>query len=377
MTAAAAISAVQVIGKGADGEPAVSVIMIFFNARKYLGAAIESVITQSFQSWELVLVDDGSTDDSRELAMNYAEKYPGRIRLFEHPDRRNQGTGPSRNLGMAMARGRYLAFLDADDIYEPDRLEHTVPLLESDPTLGVVINRELYWRSWQPAKETARNLLRLPDQVIGPGAERGRVIPPPVLITSTLATPGAPMPAICSITFRKQDVVDLGGVPASFASQYEDQALIAKLLLNRSAIVIGDCLARYRQHAESLTHQAMAQGEYRPGRPHAARRQFISWLLEYARECGVNEPLLTRALAGELEPPRRNPVARLLNSTQRLFRRALLLGANGLLPRQTVDGLAGWYLARQGAKTGRRMAKRAAEMEGGQHRGNLPGGGPE
>jgi hypothetical protein len=76
------------------------------------------------------------------------------------------------------------------------------------------------------------------------------------------------MPAVCSITFRRQSIIELGGVPETFASQYEDQALIAKLLAELLRDGHRDCLARYRQHGESLTHRAMESGEYRPGRPH-------------------------------------------------------------------------------------------------------------
>jgi glycosyltransferase involved in cell wall biosynthesis len=344
----------RVPGEPAAQPPLVSVIMIFLNARKYIADAIESVLTQSLVSWELVLVDDGSSDGSREVAAGFAASHPGKICIYEHTGRRNLGTGPSRNLGMQMARGSYLAFLDADDIYEPLRLERTVQLLEANPELGVVINRECYWHSWQPSGSGNNRLARRPDEIVGPSAVYEQVMPPPVLIATTIATRGAAMPAVCSITFRRQSITELGGVPEIFASQYEDQALICKLLLNRSAMVIEDCLARYRQHRESLTHRAMESGAYRPGRPHAEREQFIRWLLDYARSLGIDEPVLMNAIADELAAPRRR-VALALDAIRRWLRRALLMAANAILPQSAVDRLIRWYLERQ-----RRTAARTA-----------------
>ncbi len=333
-------------GPGSSPEPLTSVILIFLNARKYLAEAIESVCKQTLSSWELVLVDDGSSDGSRDIAEDYAAVDPGRIRVFEHPGRKNRGTGPSRNLGMQMARGRYLAFLDADDVYEPRRLERPVALLEADPGLGVVINRELYWRDWAPVRGRLAELARMPDEIIGPASPSNQIIPPPVLIASTLSTPGAPMPAVCSITFRRRFITELGGIPENFISQYEDQAIIVKLLLNESVLVIQDCLARYRQHPESLTHQAQKTGEYRTGQPHPERHQFIRWVMEYAAQLGLDEPMLARALATELELGERGMEA-IVGSLRRGLRRGALLSANAILPRHTVDRLVRWYLYRQ------------------------------
>jgi hypothetical protein len=361
-------------GSGATGvsreqPPLVSVIMIFLNARDYIADAISSVLAQSIASWELVLVDDGSSDGSREVALQFAAGDPERIKVFEHAERCNLGTGPSRNLGMQKARGRYLAFLDADDVYEPARLERTVRLLEADPGLGVVINRECYWRSWQMSGSGKSSLARMPDEIVGPSAAYNQVITAPVLIASTIATRGAAMPAVCSITFRRKSIIELGGVPDDFVSQYEDQALIAKLLLNCSSMVIEDCLARYRQHAQSLTHRAMESGEYRPGRPHAERQRFVSWLMDYTRSLGIDEPVLMEALADELQAPRRR-VALALDAARRRLRRGLLLAANALLPQTTVDRLIRWHLQRQTVRAAHTAARHAAAVGVREARGN-------
>lgn len=334
--------------------------MIFLDARPFLAEAVASVQRQSLASWELVLVDDGSTDGSREVAEAFAASDPERIRVVEHPGRRNRGTGASRNLGMEAATGRYLTFLDADDVYERNRLERTVGLLEADPDLGVVISRELYWRSWHTPRGLAR-LARMPDEVVGPSAPFGTVLPPPVLIASTMATPGAAMPGICSITFRRQSLVQLGGIPAQFDRQYEDQALIAKQLLHYPVMVIEDCLSRYRQHRDSLTHRLRETGEYRPGRPHPERERFISWLREYAAGIGVDEPVLQDALAGELRA-HDGPDRLTLRTAKKKLQRAVLLAANALLPHAAVDRLIRWHLARQDALIGRLAAGNAAAV---------------
>jgi len=344
-----------------DTQPLVSVVIIFLNARKYLEEAVESVRQQTLTAWEIVLVDDGSSDGSRSLAESLAASDPARIRVFQHPGGQNRGTGPSRNLGMQVARGRYLTFLDADDIYEPRRLERPITLLEASPELGVVLNRELYWRSWFTPVDRRVALARLPDELIGPMAPYETVIPPPVLIASTLMTSGASMPAVCSITFRRRDLEDLGAIPDIFVSQYEDQAIIVKLLLNRSAVVIEDCLARYRQHSESLTFRAKETGEYRPGQPHAERRRFVGWILEYLDALGISQPLLARALHQELEM-NDHGIAALRAALKRRLRHLALIGANACLSRIAVDRLVGWYLGRQRTRATRRVAQNAAAI---------------
>ncbi|HEX8089705.1 MAG TPA: glycosyltransferase family 2 protein, partial [Blastocatellia bacterium] len=95
----------------------VSVIIIFLNAEEFIAEAIESVFDQTYSDWELLLVDDGSTDASAEIALRYAAGYRGRVRYLEHEGHQNRGMSASRNLGIASARGEFVAFLDADDVW--------------------------------------------------------------------------------------------------------------------------------------------------------------------------------------------------------------------------------------------------------------------
>jgi glycosyltransferase involved in cell wall biosynthesis len=342
--------------------PLVSVIMIFMNARDFIAQAIESVCGQTRPDWELVLVDDGSSDGSRQIAAAHAGRDPARIRLYEHPDRANRGTGPSRNLGMQMARGTYLCFLDADDVYEPQRLERPLALMEADPTLGVVLTHELYWRSWSQNVHGRARLSRLPDEVVGSCATPGVAIPPPVLIASTIATRGAAMPGICSITFRKEHVAGPQAIPGEFVSQYEDQALIVKLLLEQTAVVLPDCLARYRQHPQSLTHKAMDRGDYRPGRPHQARREFLTWLRGYLAANGFVEPVLNDAIARELEQFDGRLGESLRETLRSRLRGGVLAAINFLLPAPAANALIGAHLERKRANVRRVAALHAARV---------------
>src|SRR5829696_811917 len=100
-----------------NSKPLVSSVMIFFNAERFIREAIESVFAQTYDNWELLLVDDGSTDDSTQIALHYAEQYPERVRYLEHPGHQNRGMSASRNLGVSQAKGEYIALLDADDVW--------------------------------------------------------------------------------------------------------------------------------------------------------------------------------------------------------------------------------------------------------------------
>ncbi|MGD2175468.1 MAG: glycosyltransferase, partial [Candidatus Brocadiaceae bacterium] len=114
----------------------VSVVVPVYNAERYVGKAVRSALDLP-QVLEVILVEDGSTDGSLEVCRRLAEE-SGRVRLLRHPGARNRGPGASRNVGIRNARGGYVAFLDADDWYLPDRFADDLPLMESDGTIDGV-----------------------------------------------------------------------------------------------------------------------------------------------------------------------------------------------------------------------------------------------
>lgn len=115
--------------------PRTSVIIPSFNYAKYLPAAIASVLAQTDRDFELLIIDDGSTDGSVTVARGFSDP---RVRLLLQPHR---GFGAARNAGMRAACGRYIAFLDADDIWVPDKLAVQCEVLDRRPEIGLVYTR--------------------------------------------------------------------------------------------------------------------------------------------------------------------------------------------------------------------------------------------
>ena len=109
-------------------QPLVSIIMPVYNCEKYLPESIESVISQSYQNWELIIVDDGSNDRSILIIESYAER-DSRIRLYKN-ESGEHGPGIARNYGIEQISGKYTYFIDADDWIEKDLLQDTVTLAE-------------------------------------------------------------------------------------------------------------------------------------------------------------------------------------------------------------------------------------------------------
>ena len=98
----------------------VSVIIPVYNKERYLSNAIESIINQSYNDWEIVLVDDCSTDDSAKIISKFTHKYHN---IIYHKQDKNGGAAVARNTALTLAKGRYVAFLDADDEWLPNKLE--------------------------------------------------------------------------------------------------------------------------------------------------------------------------------------------------------------------------------------------------------------
>lgn len=117
--------------------PLVSVIIPVYNYDRYLGEAIESVLSQTHQHLEVIVVDDGSTDQSGEVARSFADRG---VR-YCHQD--HAGIGPTRNKGVELAQGDFLAFLDADDRWPLEKIERQLRAFEVDPALEMVFGQAL------------------------------------------------------------------------------------------------------------------------------------------------------------------------------------------------------------------------------------------
>jgi glycosyltransferase involved in cell wall biosynthesis len=116
-----------------DMNPIVSVIMPVFNAEKYIKQAIESILSQSFQDFELLIFDDCSTDNSLSIIQSFEDS---RIKLFNSP--KNIGYLVHLNKGLKQSRGKYIARMDADDISLPQRFEKQIAFMETNKEFGLL-----------------------------------------------------------------------------------------------------------------------------------------------------------------------------------------------------------------------------------------------
>jgi len=137
-------------------EPVVAAIIPTHTYAHYLGSAIDSVRAQTFANWECIVVDDGS-DDGTVALLEKVSAVDSRIRFRSQQQR---GLAATRNHGIALSRGRYLQFLDADDLLHPAKLEHQVAALETDAALDIVYGPTMYFDDQDPHRVLGGNLRR-------------------------------------------------------------------------------------------------------------------------------------------------------------------------------------------------------------------------
>lgn len=112
-----------------EKRPVVSIVTPVYNIEKFIRETMDCVRSQTFEDWEMLLIEDGSTDKTPEVIQEYLEKTgENRIRLIRLEE--NVGAARARNLGVKEARGRYLAYVDADDLWEPQKLQHQLRFME-------------------------------------------------------------------------------------------------------------------------------------------------------------------------------------------------------------------------------------------------------
>jgi glycosyltransferase involved in cell wall biosynthesis len=268
----------------------VSVVVPFFNTPEpFVREAVDSILAQEYRPIEVFLVDDGSSESSSSMARVIADNSGGRIRYVTHPDGGNRGVSASRNLGVSQSSGKYVAFLDSDDVWRSGKLAEQVDLLESMPDVAMVSGLSEYWYDWKdvshdkprglvPARGVRKTrVLRTPEFVVQ--FLRGRII----------------VPGPSSFMVRREAYLACGGFEDEFTGMYEDQVFYAKLGLKFKVCMVPKCWDRYRQHAASLTATARASREEILG-----RRRFLQWLAEYCRANDIDLPEVWEAIAKAL-----------------------------------------------------------------------------
>lgn len=141
-----------------SSQPLISVIIPVYNTELYLAEAIESVLAQTYQPFEVIVVDDGSTDGSATIA----KKYIPSIKYHFQP---NSGTAAARNKGIELAQGEFIAFLDADDLWVKEKLAWQIAAFESNPELDIVFGQVKQFYS-PDMDENSRKKIKCPDQLM-------------------------------------------------------------------------------------------------------------------------------------------------------------------------------------------------------------------
>lgn len=309
--------------------PLVSVVMIFLNPGPFLHEAVRSVLDQTETDLELLLVDDGSSDGSREAAAEWALRDP-RVVALGHPGGANRGTGASRTLGVAHARGRWVTFLDGDDVWAPEHLRTQLASAARHPEAGIVVSSATIWVSWRgedspTVRDHVRELPYTPDELLPAGA-----------LLESVTFRGAPIPT-CGLMFRRTLVPADGLCDPEFHGLFEDQTIVARLTVQAPAVMAPESTSWYRQHLTSLVHRSPGRGSRDP-----ATLRYLGWVEQFLRAHGALTPERQAVLAERraVFEPRwrfwawywsRWMALRLMPGRARTFLRRGRVGASGVL----------------------------------------------
>ncbi len=290
-------------------DPLVSVIMIFLNEERFIEEAIASVLAQTYEHWELLLVDDGSTDKSPGIALKYVDRYPEKVRYLEHENHRNRGMSATRNLGIRHAKGELITFLDGDDVYLPQKLERQVAILIEQPEAVMLYGQTMDWFSWTGKVEDSQR-----DLIYDLCVPIHTILQPPTLFNFCLQRK-APTPCTCSAIMRREVFEELGEFEESFRGLYEDQVFFMKAMLQTPIYVANECWDQYRRRPDSCNAMARSTGQNR-----AMRLFFLNWLQTYLQEKNIQDQTVWKTLQQELWPYRHPILSRLLARVPQRFK---------------------------------------------------------
>jgi glycosyltransferase involved in cell wall biosynthesis len=193
----------------------------------------------------------------------------------------------SRNLGASVSTGEYVAWLDADDVWFPRKLEQQVAILDAHPRAALVYGRTQHWYSWTGSAEDRNR-----DYLSYLGVEPNTLVEPPMLLTLALES-RAPTPGPGEFLVRRSSFERAGGFEEEWRTLFEDQVFLAKLYLAEPVFVSDEAWIRYRRHDKSSTRMAGRDGRLALG------LLYLEWLERYLRDNAVSDGRLWRALRGK------------------------------------------------------------------------------
>ncbi|PJA86620.1 MAG: hypothetical protein CO141_03860 [Candidatus Moranbacteria bacterium CG_4_9_14_3_um_filter_42_9] len=225
-----------------NDQPLISVIVPVYNHAKFIGDTIESVISQTFQNWELLIVDDCSTDKSWEIIQEY-EKKDSRIKAFRNE--MNKGLIPNWKFLIDTSKGEYLAFLEGDDVFCKENLAEKMLIFEKFPDLGMV------YCNFKVIDDDGSILIRNFYKKLGTVTYQNKIISPAEYLCSRMT----PFSTYSQIMIRRA-VIEVSGYPRSFApdekvflpSDWDFNFLVSTK--NRVHFV-NDILLKYRKHSNN------------------------------------------------------------------------------------------------------------------------------
>lgn len=264
----------------------ISVIIPFYNMEDFLEEAIISVINQSYTNWELLLIDDGSTDRSTSIALHYASASPLKIKYLIHDNQSNKGLTCSRNLGLKVANGDYVALLDADDFWLHEKLATQVTIAQTYPECALIAGPSIYWCSWNDPS--------IEDVEIQVGKILDQIIKPPNLVLHLYPIGENAAPCPSSLMIKTEILKKHNGFEEEFEGiyqMYEDQAFLSKLYLHEECYISSNSHSKYRQRPNSLVSSVTKNGKYRK-----VRGFYLKWFKNYIKDQNIQNDLIHQAL---------------------------------------------------------------------------------
>ncbi len=253
-----------------NNESLVSVIIPFYNAGTWLEEAIKSVLHQTYTYWEVILIDDGSLLQDTAIAKEYAAAFPEKIFYIQHDGHVNRGLTISRNAGIQHARGEIIAFLDADDFWLPEKLQHQLDIFNRFPGVTVICEASCFWYSWKDAAAK--------DEIVEIGVPEGIYQPTELMKLLYPLGEGQP-PCPSGIITMKEVLERSSGFEERFSGiyqLYEDQAFLSKVYSREIIYISATANNLYRKRPDSMCSAANDENLYKK-----VRLFYLNFLEEY------------------------------------------------------------------------------------------------